>query len=136
MQSHGRPSVVRTGSSTRVSSEWEKLLCELPGYDPYRGAAAFRFDAECAQRWIDFFQHPKDGCLRHIEGAVAGERFTLERWQQAFIANLFGWKRSDGTRRYREAFLFVPRKNGKTPMAAGICIGVLAIKGWLNRSRL
>jgi phage terminase large subunit-like protein len=119
--------VVRTGSSTRVSSEWEKLLCELPGYDPYRGAAAFRFDAECAQRWIDFFQHPKDGCLRHIEGAVAGERFTLERWQQAFIANLFGWKRSDGTRRYREAFLFVPRKNGKTPMAAGICIGVLAM---------
>ena len=120
--------MVRIDSSKNpVSAAWRKLLGELPGYDPFRGAEAFYFDADCAQRWIDFFQHPKDGCLRHIEGALAGKRFKLERWQQSFLANLFGWKRRDGTRRYREAFLFVPRKNGKTPFCAGICLGVLAM---------
>lgn len=103
------------------------MLGELPGYDPFRGAAGFHFDEVCAQRWIDFFQHPEDGCLRHIEGGVKGELFKLERWQQSFIANLFGWKRRNGTRRYREAFLFVPRKNGKTPLCAGICLGVLCM---------
>ena len=40
-------------------------------------------------------------------------------WQQATVGNVFGWKRSDGTRRFREAFIFVPRKSGKSEMAGG-----------------
>ena len=36
------------------------------------------------------------------------------------MGNLFGWKRSDGRRRYREAFIAVPRKNGKTELAGGL----------------
>ena len=46
--------------------------------------------------------------------------FALEPWQEAIMLNLFGWKRPDGTRRYRESLIFVPRKNGKSILAAGI----------------
>jgi phage terminase large subunit-like protein len=67
--------------------------------------------------------------LRHIEGAMYGEPFELEPWQEAVVGNLFGWKRRDAKgreiRRYRKLFLFVPRKNGKTPLAAGIGLYVL-----------
>lgn len=91
------------------------------------------FDEEAAQLAIDFFQHPEDGCLRHVEGGLAGELFKLEPWQQAIIGNLFGWKRYDDkgreVRRYREAFIYVPRKNGKTPLVAGICNYVLFCDG-------
>ncbi len=42
--------------------------------------------------------------------------------------NLFGWMReSDGLRRYREAFIFIPRKNGKTELAAAIALCVMFI---------
>jgi len=47
------------------------------------------------------------------QGAAAGSLFLLEPWQKAIVANLFGWKRPDGTRRYREAFVYVGEENGK-----------------------
>lgn len=115
--------------ASRVSSHLEDVIRLIPGYDPFAMAGDCWFDEDAAQLAIDFFQHPQDGCLRHVEGGLAGELFKLEPWQQAIIANLFGWKRIDDkgreVRRYREAFIYVPRKNGKTPLAAGICNYVL-----------
>jgi phage terminase large subunit-like protein len=94
----------------------------IPGYDCFRGAGAFYFDGEAADEAIAFFHE----CLTHIEGKLAGQPFLLEEWQQAVMGCLFGWKRKDDdTRRYREALLYVPRKNGKTPQAAGIALFVL-----------
>src|SRR5690606_12618397 len=89
----------------------------IPGYDPWRCAGESWFDLEAAQRAVDFFQHPTDGCLRHIEGDMAGELFNLEPWQQAIVGNIFGWQKRDRkgriVRRYREVMIYVPRKNGK-----------------------
>lgn len=99
-----------------ADARWRKLLCLIPGYDPFSDAGNCQFDAETASESIAFFHE----CLTHIEGELAGKPFLLSPWQQSIIANLFGWKRADGTRRYREAFLFVARKNGKTPLAAAI----------------
>ena len=98
----------------------------VPGYDPWATAQPGHvFDEAAAQRACDFFPT----LLRHIEGQVAGKPFVLEPWQQAIIGNLFGWKRADGTRRYREAFVYVPRKNGKTPLCAGIALYLLMCDG-------
>ncbi|WP_341989769.1 terminase TerL endonuclease subunit [Azorhizobium sp. AG788] len=59
-------------------------------------------------------------------GEWAGRPFVLEGWQERdIIRPLFGWKRADGTRRYRRCYVWVPRKNGKTEMAAGIAILLL-----------
>jgi phage terminase large subunit-like protein len=59
---------------------------------------------------------------RFSEGEWMGKPFVLQQWQRAFVANLYGWMRPDGTRRYRQAHLLVPRKSGKTEMAAALCL--------------
>lgn len=56
----------------------------------------------------------------HIKGKLAGSPLTLEDWQADYVRTLFGWKRHDGTRRYRHSFVFLPRKNGKTLLLAAI----------------
>src|SRR5262245_25134553 len=103
-----------------VPPEWRDLLLSIPGYDPISTAAGAWFDGEAARLALDFFP----AMLRHVEGPMAGQPFRLERWQQAFLANLFGWKVRDAdgrtVRRYRECLVYIPRKNGKTPLGAGI----------------
>lgn len=113
-----------------VAKKWLKLLGSLPGYDPFATAGPdCWFDSKLADKAIAFFPE----CLRHIEGAMAGKPFVLEPWERAYVANLFGWQRegTDGrpVRRYRESLLYVPRKNGKTPLAAGIGLYVLFCDG-------
>lgn len=109
--------------------DWKPLLSSLPGYDPYADADGCWFDQEAAQLYLDFFPE----CLTHVEGDMAGKPFKLEWWQQAFIANLFGWKKKDlqgrDVRRYRECLLYLPRKQGKTPMIAGLAIAVYFLDG-------
>lgn len=73
------------------------------------------FDPEQAQHAIDFF-----GFLRHSKGEWAGKTFELADWQTFVIAMLFGWRRADGTRRFREAYIEIPRKNGKSTLLSGI----------------
>lgn len=58
--------------------------------------------------------------LRHSKGEWAGKPFELSPWQMFIIANIYGWKRQDGTRRFRKAFISVARKNGKTSVCAGL----------------
>lgn len=112
-------------TKTKKPSKWWPVLKLIPGYDPVATAGDAWFDAEAAQLAVDFFPE----CLRHVEGALAGQPFALEPWQQAVVANLFGWKRKDQigrtVRRYKECLIYVPRKNGKTPLAAGIGLYVL-----------
>lgn len=116
--------------STVLSNIEEICRTGIPGYDAWATAEpGMWFDADAAQLAIDFFMDPDTGCLRHIEGAMAGQLFALEPWQQAIVGNIFGWKRKDKydrtVRRYREVFIFVARKNGKTPLASGIANYVL-----------
>lgn len=82
----------------------------------------FWFDEGAASRAVAFF--PEHLVL--TTGEWAGRPFALEPWQENDIVRpLFGWKRADGTRRYRRCYVWVPRKNGKTEMAAGIAILLL-----------
>lgn len=112
-----------------VPEAWRKLLRTIPKYDPFAQAAGCWFDPAAAQRAMDFFP----AVLRHVEGDLGGQPFKLEKWQQSILANLFGWKRIDKrgrtVRRFKEVFLYVPRKNGKTPFAAGLCLYVLVCDG-------
>jgi phage terminase large subunit-like protein len=105
------------------------LIMELPGYDPHRDAEGCWFDYKAAQKVIEFFETK----LHHVEGAVAGQLFKLQPWQKGLLANLFGWKRTDDdgreVRRYRECLLFTGRKQGKSPLASGICLYLLVEDG-------
>jgi len=88
----------------------------IAGYDPYRSSGDCYFDEDAGLGAVEFFANE----LELIEGKCAGNKFILEDWQRRIVMNLFGWKRPDGMRRYRESFIFVPRKNGKTPFCAGL----------------
>jgi len=82
----------------------------------------FWFDQQAADMAVAFFET----FLHHSKGEWAGQPFELERWQcEDIIEPLFGWKRLDGTRQYRTAYIEVPRKNGKSTLAAGIGLYLL-----------
>ena len=70
------------------------------------------FDQEEGQRFVAFFER----FLHHSKGQWAGQPFTLLPWQQFMISSLFGWKRADGTRRFRTLFCAVGRR-----MARALC---------------
>jgi phage terminase large subunit-like protein len=91
-----------------------------------KGAEAYGayWDEAAAQAACAFFPR----YLRHTEGEWAGNPFHLAAWQRDdIIRPIFGWKRADGTRLIRIVWIEVPRKNGKTELAAGV--SVLALLG-------
>lgn len=84
--------------------------------------ADYWFDERAAQVAVNFFEK----LLVHVKGEWAGKPFKLQDWQrEEIIRPLFGWKREDGTRRYRTAYIEIPRKNGKSSLAAGIALLLL-----------
>jgi phage terminase large subunit-like protein len=100
------------------------ILMGIPGYDPFRDQGDCWPDEPEGWNAIEFFPE----CIRHVEGAMADQSFKLEKWQQSIVGNLFVWKRRDSlgrvVRRYREVLIYVPRKSGKTPLAAAIALRV------------
>ena len=85
-------------------------------------AKGYYFDDHAAELAVRFFEL----LLVHCKGEWAGEPFVLEEWQKdEIIRPLFGWKRADGTRKYRIAYIEIPRKNGKSTLAAGIALCLL-----------
>jgi phage terminase large subunit-like protein len=76
-------------------------------------------------RWCKFLE-----LLPHTKGqwASRSERLTLSDWQIFCVVNIYGFKwKSSGRRRFREAYIEVPRKNGKSLFVAGLGIGHLTI---------
>lgn len=106
----------------KVSLRWRKILRLLPDYDCFAHAAGYWFDEEAADHVVQFFETR----LHHIEGQMAGNLLILEDWQKAILGAIFGWKDSKGLRRYRKVLLYIPRKNGKTTLMAGIGLYMLA----------
>ena len=79
-------------------------------------ARGLRWDVDAAQFAIGYFR----AVLRLAEGAHAGEPFVLEPWEVFIVGSLWGWKGTDGARRFRTAYVETGKGNGKTPLAAGI----------------
>ena len=109
-----------------TSTASSSALVELQGYDPVRDSTGYRYDEDKGEQPIKFMRN----YLTHVKGPKAGEPFLLEPWEAWFVRNVFGWiKQDDGTRRYREGFIFVPRGNGKTTLAAAIELYVTCCDG-------
>ena len=72
------------------------------------------FDEKAFNRFVRFARE-----FRHYKGPLAGSRFEPEDWQLFIMANVIGLKRrATGLRKYNYADIYVPRKNGKTYLAA------------------
>ena len=85
----------------------------------------FFYDAAAANRVIKFF-----GFLNHLKGPLANTPFELADWQIFIVSQLYGWKRtSDGFRRFRTAYVEVPRKSGKSTFCSGLALYALIADG-------
>lgn len=89
---------------------------------PNEEGGEYYYDKHAAEAAVAFFPR----YLRHFKGEWAGKEFKLDEWQKNIVRNVFGWKRTkDGTRRYRTLYIWIPRKNGKSTMAAGFALILL-----------
>lgn len=109
------------------------------------------------QRYVDDKKNPKftfrtkeanfvigiiENLFEHIQGEsldgkpLAGTNLKLEAWQKFIIYNLLGfyWK-GTSNRRYQEAFIMIPRKNGKTSFSAALAFA-LGILDMANNSQV
>lgn len=78
----------------------------------------YRFDKNKAERFLRFSQK-----MPHTSGDWARRklRIDFEPWQKFALGVPFGWVRKDnGFRRFTEIYIEVPRKNGKSAIAAAV----------------
>lgn len=69
--------------------------------------------ADHAINWIE------QNCF-HTEGDLAPNRLKLELWQKALLSVMFGIIDSKGKRHFKEFFIVIGRKNGKTLLGASV----------------
>ena len=117
--------IAEVADGSQVSNEYVKLSVKRhidnlkeseqdPNYKYY-------FDDEAAQRAIKFIR-----LLRHTAGDYAGRPFCLQPFQEFILASIFGWKvRETGKRRFLKAYIEIPRKNGKSELAAAVALYML-----------
>lgn len=106
-----------------VVGELIKLACQRFKDDLQR--EDIYFNESVVDKAINFI-----GTLKHFMGKSSGKHFKLENWQQFIIANIVGWYWTDGnTRRFTSSYIEVSRKNGKTALAAALCLYYLIADG-------
>lgn len=100
-----------------------KLACQRFIDDLQRDDLEFREDK--VDRAIKFI-----GTLKHYTGKHNGKPFILAPWQQFIVANIVGfyWKGTDN-RRFNSSYIEVARKQGKTALAAALCLYFLIADG-------
>ena len=110
-------------SGNVVVGENIKLACNRFRNDQQRDDLEFREDV--VDNAIDFI-----GTLKHFTGKSSGQNFILEPWQAFIVANIVGWYwKSTNTRRYSSSYIEISRKQGKTALAAALCIYFLIADG-------
>lgn len=75
------------------------------------------FDETKAQRTLQFINN-----LKHTKGRWHGMPFDLLPWQEEIIKDVFGTIKENGARQYNTAYVEIPKKNGKSELAAAIAL--------------
>ena len=78
------------------------------------------YDKEKADRAVNFIQS-----LRHTKGAFYNQPFLLLDWQETIVRDLFGVVKEDGMRQFKQSIIFIPKKAGKSELAAAIALYLL-----------
>ncbi len=117
----------------RAVGKYERLCFERHERDLAAASSAtghpkgFRFVPQLGERVVQFIER----FCKHHKGEWAGRPLLLEEWQKRIIRIVFGWVRPDAdrpgewVRRFRTAYVEVPRKNGKSLLASGIGLYLL-----------
>ena len=82
------------------------------------------YDEEAADFVVNFIEQ-----LRHTKGEFFNKPFELIDWQEQIIRDIFGILREDGYRQFRTAYIEVPKKCGKSELAAAVALYMLCADG-------
>jgi phage terminase large subunit-like protein len=82
------------------------------------------FDDKKADRAAKFIE-----LLKHTKGRFHGQTFRLLPWQEQIIRDVYGTVNPDGTRQYRTVYIEIPKKNGKSELAAAVALKQLCADG-------
>ena len=86
----------------------------------------FFFDDKAADRVVYFIENH----IHHLKGEWGNKKFKLEPFQKTIVRDLFGWKyRDSGLRRFRTAYICLPRKNGKSTLISAIALYMTVADG-------
>jgi len=103
---------------------WVKLACERQLKDREREKDPqfpFKFKRDLGNRICRFVE-----LLPHIKGRWSSRTLRLEDWECFLLTTVFGWVgKTDDLRRFRTAYVEVPRKNGKSSLCAAIGLYML-----------
>lgn len=75
------------------------------------------YDQEKADMAVGFIE-----CLCHTKGTWAGKSFKLLEWQEQIIRDVFGIVKTNGYRQFNTAYIEIPKKNGKSELAAAVAL--------------
>lgn len=109
--------------SGQVSASKYIKLAAQKHLDGLKAQDKYTYDEAKAHKACKFIE-----AQYHTKGkwAQKKEHLLLEPWQLFFVCNVFGWVHTaTGFRKYREILLLVPRKNGKSALAAAIGLYML-----------
>lgn len=111
-------------SGKEVVGEYIFLAVKRHSQDLKKKNFPYVFDHKKADIVIDFCE-----ICRHWKGTHAGERIVLEDWQKFLISMIYGWRRKDGTKRFREVYIDMARKNAKTTLCALLALFEITLSG-------
>lgn len=111
-------------SGKKIAGPHVRAACQRHLNDLVDGhERGLRFDKAAALHAIGFYRD----ILRLNGGEFEGEPFELLDWQQFIVGSIYGWKGSDGYRRFRVVYVETAKGSGKSPLAAGVgMIGLTA----------
>lgn len=97
----------------------KSIILAVERYKKWKKRKDVWFDVDRANEMLDFVQ----SFIRHVKGPLAGQLMELELWEMFVFANMYGWyhknEKGKTVRVIRESYVQVPKKNGKTIIAAG-----------------
>ena len=98
---------------------------KLKKYEPTRYMAkTSHYDKAMADYAVSFIEE-----LSHTKGTWAGKKFELIDWQERIIRDLFGILKPNGYRQFNTAYIEIPKKQGKSELAAAVALLLLCGDG-------
>lgn len=127
------PTIGWWGDGPAPWERWPGVSLQL---DARWSAERSRWESLDGQYWFDAASAARPSAFMHrylklTKGSGAGKPVELLPWQEWLLVRpLFGWRRvSDGRRRFRRCFVFVPKKNGKSTLCAALGLSLAFADG-------
>lgn len=91
----------------------------------------YYFDKLACEHYVDFFESE----LKHYEGVISGKPMIFEPWQWFTFGSIFGWLKKElfqgyPIRRFRKAYIIIPKKNGKSILSGGTGLYMMDYDNW------